>query len=92
MENPAVKKGSKLFKFLSNKKRLEVVYILRDGEKKVRELEKIVGLSQSALSQHLAILRTAGIVETNRQAQTVFYSIKSRDVIYLLKLLDDMYN
>lgn len=35
MENPAVKKGSKLFKFLSNKKRLEVVYILRDGEKKL---------------------------------------------------------
>ena len=57
MENPAVTQGSKLLKALGNKKRLEVMYILREGEQKVGDLEKIIGLSQSALSQHLAVLR-----------------------------------
>lgn len=50
MENPAVTQGSKLLKALGNKKRLEVMYILREGEQKVGDLEKIIGLSQSALS------------------------------------------
>ena len=59
MENPAVTQGSKLLKALGNKKRLEVMYILREGEQKVGDLEKIIGLSQSALSQHLAVLPRA---------------------------------
>ena len=72
MENPAVTQGSKLLKALGNKKRLEVMYILREGEQKVGDLEKIIGLSQSALSQHLAVLRSAGIVDTRRQAQAIY--------------------
>lgn len=76
MENPAVTQGSKLLKALGNKKRLEVMYILREGEQKVGDLEKIhPGLSQSALSQHLAVLRSAGIVDTRRQAQAIYYSV-----------------
>ena len=52
MENPAVIQGSKMLRALGNKKRLEIMYILRDGERKVGDLEKMIGLSQSALSQH----------------------------------------
>ena len=90
MENPAVTQGSKLLKALGNKKRLEVMYILREGEQKVGDLEKIIGLSQSALSQHLAVLRSAGIVDTRRQA--IYYSVKNDNAVRLLKMLDDIYN
>jgi DNA-binding transcriptional ArsR family regulator len=59
-----------LLKALSNEKRLMVVCALYRGEKNVGELEKIVGLSQSALSQHRARLRRDGLVHNRRHAQT----------------------
>lgn len=62
-----------LLKALSNEKRLMVICALYQGEKSVGELEEIVGLSQSALSQHLARLRRDGLVNTRRHAQTIYY-------------------
>ena len=61
--------ASSLLKALANEKRLLIVCILSQGEKNVGELEQIVGLSQSALSQHLARFRRDGVVETRREAQ-----------------------
>ncbi len=78
-------------KALGNAKRLEIVGILRKGEKKVGDLEKIIGISQSALSQHLAVLRTAGIVSTRRSAQSVFYSLSDNKCYRLLELLDELF-
>lgn len=92
MENMAVTKGTKLLKALANAKRLELVFLLRHKECRVGDLEAAVGLSQSALSQHLAILRTAGIVTTRRQAQSIFYSLKDKNAVKLLQLLHRMYN
>ncbi len=91
MENQAVVQGARLLKALGNKKRLEVMYILRKGEQKVGDLEKMIGLSQSALSQHLAVLRAAGIVATRRQAQAIYYSVKNGNAVRLLNMLDDLY-
>lgn len=79
-------------KALGNEKRLEILYNLLDAELKVGDLEQLVGLSQSALSQHLAVLRAENIVKTRRNAQTIFYSIKSDKVIKILKMLDNMFN
>ena len=67
-----------LLKALSNERRLRIVCILYDGEKNVSELEAVIGLSQSALSQHLARLRRDGIVSTRRSAQTIYYSLHDR--------------
>lgn len=92
MKNLAVSLGSKMLRALGNEKRLEILYNLVDNELKVGDLEQKVGLSQSALSQHLAILRAENIVKTRRQAQTIFYSIKSDKVLKLLGVLDNMYN
>ena len=58
----------------------------------VGELEKVVGLSQSALSQHLAILRAEDLVRTRREAQTIYYSIKSDKAAAVLTLLDKLFN
>jgi len=82
-----VKGASCLLKALSNEKRLLIVCALSEGEKCVGELETIVELSQSALSQHLARLRRDGVVKTRRDAQTIYYSIKDTSVRDVLKCL-----
>lgn len=92
MKNLAIMPGSKLLKAMGNARRLEILYHLVQGEMNVSELEKVVGLSQSALSQHLAILRAENVVKTRRVAQTIFYSIKSEKALKLLQLLDKIYN
>lgn len=92
MKNLAIMNGSRLLKALGNEKRLEILYHLVGRELNVGEMEKLVGLSQSALSQHLAILRGENIVKTRRMAQTIFYSIKSDRVLKILTLLDSIYN
>ena len=81
-----------LLKALSNEKRLMVVCALYKGEKNVGELEKIVGLSQSALSQHLARLRRDGLVNNRRHAQTIYYSLSDKAIEHVLKCLYDIYS
>ena len=81
-----------LLKALSNEKRLMIICALYQGEKNVGELEEIVGLSQSALSQHLARLRRDGLVNTRRNAQTIFYSMNDRATQAILRTLYDIYS
>ena len=73
--NRNVKQASSILKAMSNPHRLLVICQLAGGEKSVGELEKIIGLSQSGLSQHLARLRRQNLVKTRRQAQAIFYSL-----------------
>lgn len=81
-----------LLKALSNEKRLMVICALYQGEKSVGELEEIVGLSQSALSQHLARLRRDGLVNTRRNAQTIYYSLNDKSTEAVLRCLYDIYS
>lgn len=80
-----------LLKALSNEKRLLVICSLYKGEKSVGELEELVGLSQSALSQHLARLRKDGLVKTRREAQTIYYSLDGEATNEVLRCLYDIY-
>lgn len=79
--------AARLLDALSNESRLLVLCHLATGETTVGELARRVGLSQSALSQHLAKLRHQGLVATRRQSQLVFYRLadsRARRVIALL--------
>lgn len=67
--------AARLLRALANDKRLMLLCLLAEGEASVGELNEQVDLSQSALSQHLALLREDGLVETRREAQTIFYSL-----------------
>jgi DNA-binding transcriptional ArsR family regulator len=78
-------------KALSNPHRLLILCQLTGGEKCVGELESIVGLSQSALSQHLARLRRDNLVKTRRMAQTIYYSLSGGDVEILIDALHGLY-
>ncbi|MDR1026475.1 MAG: metalloregulator ArsR/SmtB family transcription factor [Lactobacillus sp.] len=91
MRKELIGKAAKILKALGNEKRLQIAYILLDKELKVGDLEKLVGLSQSALSQHLAVLREAEVVKTRRDAQTIYYSICNDKVVKTLLLLDNLY-
>ena len=67
--------AAKLLKALANERRLQVLCVLAGGERSVGEVNQMLGLSQSALSQHLAVLREEGLVDTRREAQTIHYSL-----------------
>jgi len=69
--------AANLLKSMSNESRLLILCNLAEGEKSVGELQNLVDLSQSALSQHLAVLRRDDLVTTRRSAQSIFYSLAS---------------
>ncbi|QRM56997.1 metalloregulator ArsR/SmtB family transcription factor [Sinorhizobium sp. BG8] len=76
---------------MANPKRLLILQTLVEGEVAVGALAHRVGLSQSALSQHLSKLRAQNLVTTRRDAQTIYYSSKSEAVLTILAALDKIY-
>ena len=80
-----------LLKQLSNQHRLIILCSLVDGELSVTELNSRTNLSQSALSQHLASLRSAKLVQTRREAQTIFYQLQGSEAIQVIKVLKSIY-
>jgi ArsR family transcriptional regulator len=81
-----------VLKSIAHEGRLLVLcYLSEAGEMSVGELTERIGLSQSALSQHLAKLRAEGLVATRKQAQTVYYRIDQPKVLTLLTVLHDLY-
>ena len=68
-------RAAALLKALGSEPRLLVLCSLVDGPRSVSEINARVPLSQSALSQHLAVLREAGVVTTRRESQTIHYSL-----------------
>lgn len=79
--------ATRQLKALSNVNRLMILCILCEKELSVTELNELVDISQSALSQHLARLRDDKIVQTRRQSQTIYYSIAdgvAKEIIHVL--------
>ena len=85
------KAASILLKAMSNERRLLILCSLAEGELSVGQMERIVDLSQSALSQHLARLRHDGLVSTRRDAQTIYYSLKGDEARTVIRTLHDLY-
>ncbi len=81
----------KLLKAVSNERRLLILCHLLDGEMSVGEINDKLDLSQSALSQHLALLRRHKLVKTRKEAQTVFYQLNSSQAEALIALLHKLY-
>jgi DNA-binding transcriptional ArsR family regulator len=85
------RRASLLLKAMGNERRLMVLCHLASGEKSVGELEELIVLSQSALSQHLARLRKDNLVQTRRSAQTIYYSLAGGEAEAVMKTLHDLY-
>ena len=85
------REASELLKTLGNAHRLMILCQLLEGEKSVGELVRSIGLSQSALSQHLARLRRDRLVSTRRSAQTIYYALAGAEARALLQTLHGLY-
>jgi ArsR family transcriptional regulator, virulence genes transcriptional regulator len=84
--------AARMLKLLGNEYRLLILcFLIAQGEMKVGDLVDAVGLSQSALSQHLALLREDGLVAYRRESQTLYYRVADPRVARILKLLKDIY-
>ncbi|GAA4360331.1 metalloregulator ArsR/SmtB family transcription factor [Kangiella marina] len=84
--------AARFLKNISNEKRLLILCILHEKELSVGQLNDMLpNLSQSALSQHLALLRKEGLVSTRRDSQTIFYRLSSKEVAEIIHLLHKLY-
>jgi DNA-binding transcriptional ArsR family regulator len=84
-------RAAALLKALSNEKRLMILCQLGDRELQVGAIRPLVGLSQSALSQHLALLREEGLVATRREGQAVFYRIADPAALRVIATLAEIF-
>ncbi len=84
-------RAAKLLKALANERRLMILCRLVDGERSVGRLQPTVGLSQSALSQHLAVLREEGVVATRRDGPTVWYRISDPGTVRVVATLGEIF-
>lgn len=87
----SAKAASNLLKALANENRLLILCYLEGREMSVSELNEQLDLSQSALSQHLAILRRDGLVKTRRESQTIHYSLQGEEARRIIHTLHEMY-
>ena len=89
--NAKAAEATRLLTALANRHRLAILCALVEGERSVGALVDGVGLTQSALSQHLAKLRAIGIVATRRDAQTIYYRLASAAATSVMRTLADIY-
>lgn len=80
-----------LLKAMSNKWRLMILCQLSEGEKTVGELQGLLGIGQSAVSQHLAVLRRENIVDSRKHAQSIIYSLSGDQAIKIMSTLHDVF-
>jgi ArsR family transcriptional regulator, virulence genes transcriptional regulator len=84
--------AASLMKALGNEKRLMILCkLLEAGEMSVMPLAEAVGLSQSALSQHLARMRTEKLINYRRESQTLFYRVADKNVNRIIKTLKSIF-
>jgi len=77
-------------KIFTNPKRLEIIDILRDGEKTVNEIVSLLNLPQSTVSQHLALMRDKGILEAERSGNSTFYRISDDRILKACDLMREV--
>lgn len=85
------KQATNLLKALANENRLLILCYLDNRELSVSELNACLDLSQSAFSQHLAVLRRDQLVKTRRESQTIYYSLNGEEAKQIIRTLHSMY-
>ena len=82
---------AKLLKLIAHESRLMILCLLDKKEMPVGEINKQIKLSQSALSQHLAILRRNNLVSTRRKSQTIYYKLSNKKLSKIIHTLRNLY-
>lgn len=87
----SAEQACRLMKVLSNPHRLLLLCQLSQGEKRVGELEELVGIAQPTLSQQLGVLREEGLVNTRREGKNIHYAIASPQALAVMKVLVEQF-
>ncbi|MCK4738799.1 MAG: winged helix-turn-helix transcriptional regulator [Deltaproteobacteria bacterium] len=87
MEKELFKLQSDVCKTMANPKRLEIIYTLKDGERSVSEIVSATTLAPANVSQHLAVLRSSGVVKMRRLGTSIFYKIANPKIIKACALM-----
>jgi ArsR family transcriptional regulator len=90
MEKRIYEMHASICNVFSNPKRLEIIDLLRDGEKSVNELSELAEIPQANLSQHLTLMRQRGILETRRDGVNIYYSIANPKVIKAFEIMREV--
>jgi DNA-binding transcriptional ArsR family regulator len=84
--HPIAEIKAELFKALGHPARIRILEVLSDGERSVGELQPLVGIELSHLSQQLAVLRRARLVTSRKEGASVIYAVKDKLVVQLLRV------
>ena len=90
IKNEVLNLQAELCKSLSDAKRLRIIQELREGEKSVGELARILGIKQSNTSQHLSVLRRIGIISPRKSGSTVYYGLVSPKIAEACDLVHEV--
>jgi DNA-binding transcriptional ArsR family regulator len=90
MDRTLLARQAEICKVLGNAKRLELLHLLHDGERAVADLQQATELPQTTVSQHLARLRTVGVVRTRNQGTNVFYALTDPRTLQACDLIGDV--
>jgi DNA-binding transcriptional ArsR family regulator len=83
---------AEFFKALGHPARLVILEQLRTGQKSVNELQAVLGIDQSSVSQQLAVLRNKNIVESRKEGTTVYYTVRDPMIFQLLDIARAIFN
>jgi DNA-binding transcriptional ArsR family regulator len=83
-------KGSELLKAIAHPVRMEIIVRLKADGCNVTEIQKNLGVPQSTVSQHLRILKNAGVLSSRREGTKVCYAIEKREVLEIIRMLEGM--
>lgn len=81
---------AELFKVLSHPRRLEIIHLIRDQELPVSDIQEMLDLPQANVSQHLAILRGAGVVQIKSRGKERLYRLSNKTLIEASDLIQTM--
>jgi ArsR family transcriptional regulator len=90
MDKKIFEMHAEICKIFTNPKRLEIISLLRDGEKTVNELAELADVPQANISQHLTVLRQNGVVTTRREGANIYYSIANPKILQACDLMREV--
>jgi DNA-binding transcriptional ArsR family regulator len=92
MNQPLHRFKAEFFKALAHPVRLVILDQLRSGERSVQELQLVLAMDQSSVSQQLAVLRNKNILDTRKEGTTVYYRVRDQTVFQLLDVAREVFN
>ena len=89
-QKPIFEIQAKLCRSMSNPVRIEIIHMLRTGAKCVGEIANLLGQPQTAISRHLSLLSTSGIITSQHQGSNVFYQIANPKIAEICDLMREV--